>query len=676
MDKKPGLNIRPLFLLIMAAVIIIRLWLTNGIILQGIPGDTIDDALFISLARNILTTGWLGVFDNFTLVKSPFYPIFLAGSFLLGLPIILAHQLFFILACCVTWLALRPLIRNEWINLLFFTLLVFEPIGLANSVVNRSLREGIFFSLTLLVFSAGIAILLRLVQQKKVVFGWPVLMGLSLGALFLTREERFWMYPFLIFWAVFTIVIAIRRKQSIILSGLSIAIPVLLSSAMMLIVILINGQKYGAYTTIEADIPAYKAAYGALLRVKPPIQMELIPVSKATRELIYSVSPSFKELRPYLEGEVGDAYRNLSANEGSQVEISGAFFNWALNESVARAGYYSQGSYPHEYYRKLAAEINQACNTGELDCYPKRSSLAAPWQPEYLKPTLSNFFYLAKETLILDLMKFFPRGYEGPSINDPAFMEITLEDTWFIYQREQVQGWVVYAGGPVSMHVTTADGQIIASRTRFTLSKDIHEYLLKQGLDLSAAERARFTVTTSCASTCYLEIRSNEHVLARLPIDAGIVSQYADNTDGLYFYIETYNSVKSNIAEKPFTFKLVKHIVPLLQSLYSTYKLFTLPLLLLATVAFLYQTIIQIRRKELSLVWVMSVLAIVLFVSRIAIFAYLRTTSFDSSEIRYLSPLHPLIVIFTFFNCYWFVSVAREKLTILSQRRRMIKRSE
>jgi hypothetical protein len=226
------------------------------------------------------------------------------------------------------------------------------------------------------------------------------------------------------------------------------------------------------------------------------------------------------------------------------------------------------------------------------------------------------------------------------------------------------------------MDVTTADGQIIASRTRFALSKDIHEYLLKQGLDLSAAVRARFTVTTSCASTCYLEIRSNEHVLARLPIDAGIVSQYADNTDGLYFYIETYDSVKSNIAEKPFTFKLVKHIVPLLQSLYSTYKLFTLPLLLLATVAFLYQTIIQIRRKELSLVWVMSVLAIVLFVSRIAIFAYLRTTSFDSSEIRYLSPLHPLIVIFTFFNCYWLVSVAREKLTILSQRHLMIKRSE
>jgi hypothetical protein len=656
MENKPGTGLKPLFLSILAAVIIIRLWLTNGIIFQGIPGNTIDDGLFIHLARNILTTGWLGDLDMLTLAKGPFYSFFLAGSFVLGLPIVLAHELFFIFACCVTWLALRPLIRNEWINLLFFTLLVFEPAGFANGIVNHSIREGIFFSLTLLVFGSGMAITLRLFQKKKIAIAWVILMGLSLGALFLTREERFWVYPYLILWAIITLVIAIKRKYSIIHTGLYTAIPLLLSGAMMLVVILINGQKYGAYAVIEADIPAYKAAYGALLRVKPSIKLDMIPVSKATRELIYSVSPSFRELQPFIEGAVGDAYRSLGSGVSPQVEINGTFFNWVFIEAVERAGYYSQGNYPHDYYLRMAAEINQACDDGRLECYSKRTSLATPWKPEYLGPTIRNFFDLSKTTLALDWMKFLPRGYEAISDSNHAFEEISLEIVWHINQKDEIRGWVVYTGGPVNLAVTTADGQPVNSTTKFFISPDIHEYLLKKGVDVPAAERSRFTLSTPCDSHCFLEFRSDERLLTRLPIDSGIVSQNADNADGLFFNIESHNSMKSNINERPFTYKLVTHIIPILKGIYAAYKLVILPLLLIACLAFLYQMVVQIRRKELSVIWVMSSLAIVLLVSRLALLAYIKATLFNSFQLRYLSPLHPLVIIFIFYNCYEFVT--------------------
>ena len=324
----------------------------------------------------------------------------------------------------------------------------------------------------------------------------------------------------------------------------------LISGAMLLAVILVNGHQYGAYTIIESDLPAYKAAFGALLRVKPPIQKALIPVSKATRELIYPISPAFKELQPYLEGEVGDAYINLSSNQGSQVEINGAFFNWALNESAARAGYYSRGSYPHEYYRMVAAEINQACDTGVLDCYPKRSSLASPWQPGYLAKTINNFLIISRTTIALDQMKFLPRGYENISSRNPAFEEITLENTWIIENRGLIRGWVIYTAGPVNITVTTADGQKKFSKTRFSRSEDVKEFFLKQGLELPNMADARFELTTSCTSPCFLEFGTEAGVLARLPIDPGIIDRYAENADGLYYHIDAYDSIESNARRK------------------------------------------------------------------------------------------------------------------------------
>jgi hypothetical protein len=65
-----------------------------------------DDLLFLRLARSILDGEWLGPYEQLTLVKGPFLPLFLAASAKLGLPFLLSQEVLYLLGSAVVMLAL------------------------------------------------------------------------------------------------------------------------------------------------------------------------------------------------------------------------------------------------------------------------------------------------------------------------------------------------------------------------------------------------------------------------------------------------------------------------------------------------------------------------------------------------------------------------------------------
>jgi hypothetical protein len=656
---QPAGALKPAILVCLAVIVAFRLWLSRGLIFQGIPGDTMDDHLFIDLARNILTTGWLGDLDKFTLVKGPFYSLFLAGAFLLGLPVILAHQLLLVAACLVCWWALRPLFRNEWVNLLFFTFLVFNPSGFANHIVDRSIREGIYAALIILVFGCASAILIRFDQGKKVAWGWPVGLGLSLAALFLTREERFWVYPFLSLWLAGILMLALRNARARLQAAIITGLPFAITAILLLTVILINGQRYGLYAITESDASSYQAAFGALLRVKPPTVIDKVPVTRETRALLYPVSPKFSELEPYLEGEIGKSYVNLVPSEISRGEILGAFFNWALIESVDRAGYYSQGKYPDEFYQQMADEINRACDTGTLDCHAARSSLASPWRQEYLEPAFNAFLTLMNNTLSFKYMTFDLLGYESSTVNDPAYEEITREVKWIVHDKASLWGWAVLPGSTLDIRVTEQQNHTVRSGINFYQSEDVHQYYLERGQDVPEARMARFKVDTSCLD-CYLEISNAQGVLTWIPIDEGMTGLFVDDPNGLSYRFESYSEQRANTSEKAVSFRLITRLNRLINRIADGIQFVFTPMIILAALAFIWQTILLIRRKRLDIFWVVSILLLSLFIPRLAIFAYVEASLFLTEIPRHITPLYPLAAIFAFLNCAWLAGSIRE----------------
>ena len=90
-----GLNIRSGWLWAAILVTVLKLWLTNSQTVFAIGPAFHDDQLFVKLAAHIINGEWLGPYDQFTLAKGPIFPLFIAATFWIGLPLIFAKQLFY-----------------------------------------------------------------------------------------------------------------------------------------------------------------------------------------------------------------------------------------------------------------------------------------------------------------------------------------------------------------------------------------------------------------------------------------------------------------------------------------------------------------------------------------------------------------------------------------------------
>ena len=79
---------------------------------------------------------------------------------------------------------------------------------------------------------------------------------------------------------------------------------------------------------------------------------------------------------------------------------------WALRESVSDAGYYQSASKVNEYYQRLAAEVNTACDRRLLDCLPPRETLVPPYHFEYIVEGIRVFFIGVQRIITLPMSEY------------------------------------------------------------------------------------------------------------------------------------------------------------------------------------------------------------------------------------------------------------------------------
>jgi hypothetical protein len=385
---------------------LIKLWLVGA---QTFPAGYAphDDMLFINIAKNIVSGQWLGDYNNLTLAKAPFYPFWIASMFWLGIPLIYSQQLLYVCSCLIFIIAIRPLLRNiPLLSLIFYTTLLFHPISYAIGVMPRVIREGVYLSLSLLVLSFAIGLLLRKDAPIKKLVMWNIGLGFSFAAFWLTREEGVILLPSL-FLLLVTLFVSIGLFSQEKIRRIKVCcISIVLAFAVIGAVAGINKIYYGIFTTCEQTQSDLTNAYGSLLRVKPKPFQRYLPVSHEKRERIYAASPSFAELRPFLEGDLGKAWGNYGPYKGSDISTH---FSWAFRDAVSLAGYYNSGDNAAKYYRRLASEVNNACDKGTLECYKTRhDSLAPIWHNEYLIPLISTSAKMAFSVMRLEYVTVQP----------------------------------------------------------------------------------------------------------------------------------------------------------------------------------------------------------------------------------------------------------------------------
>lgn len=384
------------------ALVLFKLWLVAGQTMMAPGSSPHDDRLFLKLASNLLQGQWLGDYTDKTLAKGPFYSMFIAAVFALGVPLLVAKHLLYATACAVMVKALQPLRLGAAFAFVLFTILLFNPVTYDTGHHVRVLRQAIipFLSLFILAGAAGLAARHDAAPRRQL--PWAVLLGVALSCFWITREESVWILPAValplawLAWRSWQSRSAGASPDPASTSAVSatwprrvavLLLPLALWPVAPLAVATLNLHHYGLFTTCEFKVSEFKAAYGALTRVTPAHWHPHIPVARETRERIYEISPAFAELRPLLDGWIGDNWAiNSQDSLGlplEEREISGGGFMWALRDAVQYAGLSPDAKSAMAYYARLADEVNTACDAGLLEAGPRRATMLPPLVPAY-----------------------------------------------------------------------------------------------------------------------------------------------------------------------------------------------------------------------------------------------------------------------------------------------------
>jgi hypothetical protein len=501
----------PIFFVVAIAALVLKLWMTSDIRILPLSAPH-DDSNFIEHAKTIAAGLWFGPYDVLTLIKGPFFPLFLAAISELGISLPLAHELTYFGACLVACWAIRPLVRDDRALAAAFVFVFFNPL-LTDAIAWRANRSHISGSVSLLTAACAAALFVRRKEPVRSLIGWAAGLGCAFGAFWLTREEGIWLVPFVLIAFVPFAYRALRfGREPLALRAVVVALPAAIWLGGLAAIAIVNGHTYGWATIVEVQSPEFVSAYGSLERIAHAPSDRRVPVPEEALRQAFRISPAAAELRPMLEGTRGNDWRGYSCAQFATCDggIAGGWFMWAFREAVAAAGHYKSGAEARAFFIRLAAEIDAACDAGRVTCNGKPSSLAPPLGIGDV-PLLAQRF-AAGAGMFAGLAGFNLMPAEAPA--PPAPLRADYNEIAGSLgsppDRRLVSGWIV---DPDEIDVKAMnDGAPDSSATlTFIPTPDFYK--------LFDTPFARFSLSTSCTVACTLHVVDTGGATVDIPVE-------------------------------------------------------------------------------------------------------------------------------------------------------------
>lgn len=587
------------------------------------PSAIHDDALFLEQAHTILNGQWLGTFNERTLIKGAMYPVFIAACSLLELSVRTVQHILYLSGAaflCAT-LFIRG-VKERWAAILF-VLLAFNPVTVTDGA-SRFLRDMFYTGLFLWLFALLTYVVI--VRPQKIFF--LILcagIGLITTALSLTREESIWLCPLL---CSIGLIFLLRKEYLRIFAGMAILFFSWLGGTG--IVKHENKIRYGLPILTEFQSPFFRNAYGALTRVKSSEFRRYVPVSREMREKLYDVSPSFQRLKTDLENsrwiQAGCRYIEPCDDHSSH-------FLWAFREAVARQGFYSSLSKAKSFYGKVTMEVNDACSKS-LKCRSQCSSFLPPLRREYLTPWFKTFFrglWLAGSFSSLS-----PSTAPKFELNETekSFRALTGEKE--SEPDMSLSGWIVdKTDQPLTLSLS--DGEL--ERHLFLMpSEDVHQAFSI----VENARRARFSFVSPCKPSCLLRAKHNDEIMLEIELPSKTVKVKASNVE---FFID---QILMRPSGKVIAHAFFKKTLLFISKIYKVFFVIVSPLALI-----LFFRSVFFRRESFHRPLILiSVLALIAFLTRAALLSLLDVTSFEGINPIYFMPVYSLVIIFVWASMY------------------------
>lgn len=401
MTKRKNISHSDAALLLFAVICLaVKLFLMKDVKIVALTTSGADDALMVHIAEQLTRLNWFGAYNQCTLVKGCFFPVFLGISHLLHVDYISFVQIFYAAACLMFVLAIKPSLRFRAFPYIIYILLLFNPILASSQVIQRVYRNSITPMQVLLIFGGYLGVYIRCAQRDKSWIKWLAIGGFGFLSLWLTREDAVWALPFILAASLF---IAIRLwkefgKQSF-KRILSLASPFICLLVCIKVIALLNGLVYGIFTENELTNSAFSDTMKALYAIDAgEEQTPYVSVSREKLRMVYEVSPAMASIEPEMETMM-DEWSVMTGREEinkEQKEVENGWFFWVLREAVAEKGYYTNGKDANAFYEQAASEINQAFADGRLEKQAAMpSALMPPWKKGMLGDLLLTMIQAA-----------------------------------------------------------------------------------------------------------------------------------------------------------------------------------------------------------------------------------------------------------------------------------------
>jgi hypothetical protein len=348
------------------------LWLTADQEICAWPSSH-DDHWQILAGRSVY---WLGSkpFTTLSFIKEPGYPLFVAVCYRLGLPLRLGTEIVYLAAAGFFSWSLVHRESRGWVGLLVFAVVVLHP---ASHIFFKRATGGALY-VSLLLAAVGALLLQHKLRGEHGALWRSLLSGAILGVLWNTRPER----PLVLVLLLLFVTVSVVREWRLGTTRWTAArawfrawVPAGAMFVLLVIAVMAaNYARWGVFTTTAMSAPGYQAAYRALLSIEQEQPLRFVPVPQETRLRAYTVSPSFRELEPFLEGpsavwrmgpEIREVYPDVPDGEHAA-----AWFCWALRDAAAAAGHFGTGPDSEAFFYRLAQEIHTAAAEGRLATRP------------------------------------------------------------------------------------------------------------------------------------------------------------------------------------------------------------------------------------------------------------------------------------------------------------------
>jgi len=644
------------------AFIMLRIILSGRLPTYLLPEMPHDDGWVFSRATYILNGSWLGPYDQFTLIKGVFSPLFLAFASQSGFTFNGLNTALYCIACVVFAAAVRPIIKSQWLQVLLFVGLLFNPITYALDTGQRVYRNGIGQWQILLIFACLIAVFLRRGENWKTLSKWLITGGLVLGAFLQTREDGTWIYPFVLGSFILQALMFLLNKEGPKKRVLVFLLPMLIAWTMYGVTAAVNYVHYGAPVVNDRGGGNYAKVASLLYAITPNADDEKRYEAEPYRDLYYNIYVSTMEkaftASPTLNGlskEIRAAIRQWASWEEIKTgEVSTDHMLFALRDGVRAGGYYKSLPETEAFYGAVYQELQSAFDNGTLT---KRGFPISP---------LIKRLRLKDIGPIIDLMPISIKNIAhfrdvsskvAPSLGSAVGIKRfnllaggdyitgtgTLSGSGWAFSEDdnaRVSGGLYDASGSMITILSFGPGDDVfaafdgkfqnAHRSRFAFN--IEGYDLKSGLTIRFYDKA-------------------ETLLAEVPTDG---SAACGGSDGSFKYC-----IDSMTSETPI-FDFFAQFVDRANMMIAVYQKLTPIIAILACLSYLAATaltVVEVRKKQISKTlpaWLIMTGIGATFLIFMLAMCIITATSFNSmTYYLYTGPAYLLLLMFCGVSTLW-----------------------